>query len=690
MKQLINQIINQIKSLLGNKSSENTQVTKASNDSIAVKDGVDTPPDKIVDTTSQGNYAKKAQDSGNSNENGCNVSVETPAQNNVVKEDWKTVYVKYKLEIGITADDGITIDQLFEKIAKRIKELNVDTPQAPPVKSEEDFIKELLVEMKKKGTISDAFTDNNTPISTQEQLIAALDKLLMPESKPEISAEELRAVCASPNTEQINELKKYVKSWLETHLSFKVAPNVLADNAVKGHELLTEDDIKKRALTLVEDKIGTSFNNLDDFKSAWDARGQISPVSLDNKLLDRLKEITGSKANTVDEIIAELKNSTSIVVSPENKDDVKVAGRTFGEAESDLKAYDRLKSLAEFGETAEDVKRAVIKQATEGILNNALVDMPKDEDLDCNDELKKLVDKIKKSSTIEQMVNAFKQLLIVAVKDAQANATVIACLKEKYQELFNEEMKLNDSNPLNAVNVLSQQVAEKIDRLRNIISENENKLRNNDDELKEKNQALTSVCNQYMLIISNTFNQVRQFVSGACNDVYNESPLPSRFIQLVQDNDGFPLETFKVQLQEILSEDTEFEKKKTKLHDLFMQALSANSWIHGLTRMYLYVQLPEIAAQFEGDGLDVRDIKTAFVLTEHLLNVVDIKLSYPNLFIDQFNDTLYEVESLADVRDYVNNVNELVGNRHDIIIDLHRVGYASQGQVQKPIVSIFN
>lgn len=108
--------------------------------------------------------------------------------------------------------------------------------------------------------------------------------------------------------------------------------------------------------------------------------------------------------------------------------------------------------------------------------------------------------------------------------------------------------------------------------------------------------------------------------------------------------------------------------------------------------MYLYVQQPKIAELFEDEGMVTSEIKRAFIITELLLKEIGIELIYPILFKDVYDDTKYEYRSMADINIIVGSslVKDLVGEKTNVLIDLHRVGFNTDKEKAKPIVSKFS
>ena len=73
-----------------------------------------------------------------------------------------------------------------------------------------------------------------------------------------------------------------------------------------------------------------------------------------------------------------------------------------------------------------------------------------------------------------------------------------------------------------------------------------------------------------------------------------------------------------------------------------------------------------------------------------MMRAFGIELHYPQLFEDTFDSNVYDESTLSDVKDYVSDLKELVGDRQGIIIDMFRLGYTSDGQTHKAKVTRFN
>ena len=97
-----------------------------------------------------------------------------------------------------------------------------------------------------------------------------------------------------------------------------------------------------------------------------------------------------------------------------------------------------------------------------------------------------------------------------------------------------------------------------------------------------------------------------------------------------------------------------------------------------------------MASYFTENKIDVGCINVSFILTEQMMRTFGIELHYPKLFEDTFDAELYDESTLSDVKDYVSDVKELVGDRRGVIIDMFRLGYTSDGETHKAIVTRFN
>ena len=208
--------------------------------------------------------------------------------------------------------------------------------------------------------------------------------------------------------------------------------------------------------------------------------------------------------------------------------------------------------------------------------------------------------------------------------------------------------------------------------------------------MEQKKQKIRELSQECINHVSTTFETIRQSIENTCES--EDCKVAEKFQQLVLNNGSYNLETFSNTLLGILNTELSYDEIKKQIKELCERALVENSWIHALTRMYLYVQQPKIAEIFEEGGVVTSEIERAFIITEQLLKEIGIELIYPMLFKDVYDDNKYEYRPLADINNIVGPllVKELVGEKTNVLIDLHRVGFNSDTENAKPKVSKFS
>ncbi len=195
----------------------------------------------------------------------------------------------------------------------------------------------------------------------------------------------------------------------------------------------------------------------------------------------------------------------------------------------------------------------------------------------------------------------------------------------------------------------------------------------------------------YSTFILTAFEHIENDLVRTCKNANSKDALPAKFIQRVIKNDAFDVYGFMENLKSIINNPKfKHDDVQTSLKELFLDAVQNNSWIQTLSHIYLYVQNPQVASYFTQNKIDVRSIYSSFILTEQMLRAFGIKLHYPMLFEDIYDSNLYDESTLSDVKDYVNDVNELVGDRQGVIIDMFRLGYTANGETHKAKVTRFN
>lgn len=278
-------------------------------------------------------------------------------------------------------------------------------------------------------------------------------------------------------------------------------------------------------------------------------------------------------------------------------------------------------------------------------------------------------------------------------QEKECRSKLLKGIKDAYQEMFGEDLNSEDEN------VAFESYVDKAKKVQGEMNEitasleKEKQAHSLDVQaLENERKRIKAISKEYVDMVSVTFDEkICESIEYACEDETND--IAKRFMQFVPGNDGYTLEQFKKEFNEILrKEDIDLDEVKAEMKKLFENALDSNSWIHGLARMFLYVQQPEIAKLFEDSEVSTTKITRAFILTEQLLRETGITLTYPGLFKDVYDEEKYTIESLSDIDKIVGVelVNKLVGNRKKLLIDIHRVGFESNGINSKPMVSSFN
>lgn len=328
-----------------------------------------------------------------------------------------------------------------------------------------------------------------------------------------------------------------------------------------------------------------------------------------------------------------------------------------------------------------------------------------------DDILKTLIEAINNSEDIESLDKALVNLVnSVTTEFAKKDSSIEKLHKEqtnllhkilqKYQEVFNNE-KIEEKETVNAFGAFAtktssviisknQKLQETQKQLAEEKSMHEKIVNSLNDQLKQKKQKIRELSQECINHVSTTFETIRQSIENTCESV--DSKVAEKFQQLVLNNGSYNLETFSNTLLGILNTELSYDEIKKQIKELCEQVLVENSWIHALTRMYLYVQQPKIAELFEDEGMVTSEIKRAFIITELLLKEIGIELIYPILFKDVYDDTKYEYRSMADINIIVGSslVKDLVGEKTNVLIDLHRVGFNTDKEKAKPIVSKFS
>ena len=498
--------------------------------------------------------------------------------------------------------------------------------------------------------------------------------------------EDFKKVIESPTGYQKEALAEYVKGFLKKQWRTDVE-DTAAYVFIK----------KSGCIDFINKQLGTNYRDIESLKADLN-KDAVSVVLEENKPQEEKTPNEDGKQEPIENV---------------EKED----NKTSGEVEQYLSFVNGLKKTyqtEDVDKLEEAIRNAVIESIIKGIGNEKLEGARKivtDEMIgnikecsnaeDLSDSLNQLIEElVKKVNVIQDEIEPQKtQIKEVEGKLQQAKDVRIKVFEEissAYQKMFKENLNSEDKNVISAFENFAKKASTAINEVQTSLESEKKAHRENvgklEEECKQKEQKIKDISKECMAMVSATFNEnIYESIEGVCED--ETSDIAKEFMQFVPQNDGYTLEQFKKEFNEILeNEDNDFDKVKAKVKKLFESALDSNSWIHGLARMFLYVQQPEIAKLFENSEVSTTKITRAFILTEQLLREVDITLTYPGLFKDVYDEEKYTIENLSDIDRIVGVelVKKLVGNRKKLLIDMHRVGFESNGLNSKPMVSSFN
>ena len=615
--------------------------------------------------------------------------------------------------IDLKIEEFNSYDELCSKFVTLISSIKGQTHNYTPEvqqKSEDDFIKAFIMDMEKKPNIRLAFKEKR--ITTKSELINEIDTLLMKSKSNEVSytLKELKLIA---ETKQLNcidgELKDnvfnvYVRRYLSFKFNLDWNENTILSNAITGITVIKSTELENKALEIIGKFVGLKFIDKADFLGVWNDKTtdcKSPSIEVDSKLINRLKHLADSKNKTIDEILGELENPQMPV--PDTQEEILINGKSVDQVKEDLDKYERIKSLAElaeFGSEAKDVKyrlsnigKTELIKAVQNAVQNSIPNWGKIESFK---NLKTIVEKIVKADSADKIAKAVGGISTIveemcslkddkekAVKEKDdANTLIIDEVKSHYMVLFEEDLSSED--PIYAIDKLIEKVKNKIS---NCQTEN-NKLQ---IIVNGKDEEIKTLYQDYSTFILTAFEHIENDLVRTCKNANSKDALPAKFIQRVIKNDAFDVYGFMENLKSIINNPKfKHDDVQTSLKELFLDAVQNNSWIQTLSHIYLYVQNPQVASYFTQNKIDVRSIYSSFILTEQMLRAFGIKLHYPMLFEDIYDSNLYDESTLSDVKDYVNDVKELVGDRQGVIIDMFRLGYTANGETHKAKVTRFN
>lgn len=407
------------------------------------------------------------------------------------------------------------------------------------------------------------------------------------------------------------------------------------------------------------------------------------------KMLDEYSRLAeyGDDASTIERRLKELGIKEAI------------DGMSIDEVKNSIKEFNVLSTCYGDKKTSGDIEVAIKNEVAKLFkISGDVTSKLKDENL------KKLLEAINSSEDIESLDKALVNLVNSVTKEfAQKDSSIKELheeqnnlfhkILEKYQELFKNE-KIEEQKAINAFGAFATKTSDVIQETQNELAQERNKhkeiVEKLTGQLEEKEQKIRDLSQECINQVSTIFKTIRKSLESTCEG--EDSGVAKTFQQLVLNNSNNDLKTFSKTLFDILNTKLSYDEKKKQIKELCEQALMDNSWIHALTRMYLYVQQPKIAEIFKDGGVVTSEIGCAFIITELLLKEVGIKLTYPMLFKDVYDDEKYEYRSVADINNIVGPslVKELVGEKTNVLIDLHRVGFCSDTENAKPKVSKFS
>lgn len=671
------------------------------------------------------------------------IEVKTSQDTEQVQSDWRaTLSDSTKAQIFKSLESEVdefdSYDQLCSTLAMCLIHIKEEwKPSAHRQKTDEDFVRDLINEMiNKKHNICEAFKGKT--ISNKDELINIIDLLLMKGKPNEVSytLEKLSGMVGRMPLPTIDGdlrdkvLDVYVRRYLNNKFNLDWNEKTILSNAIKGIEVIKSTELEAKALDVIGKIVGVKFHgSIDEFKDVWSGKtnSKTTPsVGTDSELLNRLKLLASSKNQTVSEMLDEMESPST--TSNVTQEDTLINGKSIDKVKQELEEYEQIKILSEltqFGATPKAIEEEIsIRGVRKGQIElaNAIkkavsTAVPDIEVVEPFGNLKKMVEGIHKADTAEKMANAIGRVSdlvndMFSLQEDKENALqekmraleeketadtlIINEVKSHFQSLFKKELSSDDS--INAINILVENVGKVIGDLNNEIAKKKNllvsketEIANQKNDLANKEKEIKTLCEDYSNFIVTAFEQVEKDLVRTCQNARTSDALPSRFIQRVIQNDAFNVSDFMDEMRKIVNMYSLGHKEIiTSLHNLFLDTVQSNSWVQTLSHIYLYVQKPEVASYFTKNKIDVGCINASFILTEQMMRALGIELHYPKLFEDTFDSNVYDESTLSDVKDYVSDLKELVGDRQGVIIDMFRLGYTSDGETHKAKVTRFN
>lgn len=656
-----------------------------------------------------------------------NATTETPggdATNGQVTESGKSnecTFFTFAKEIGIDVENIADDDTIFDKIREYISSLKssleankIDEPtisklSALDIKCEGCTINTIIAKLIK-------LYDDNKLISFGEQLSeinnGEISRILGNKDKPK----DLKTFCEMISVYITN---KYFEEVIKSENKTEAQKKALNDYLESIISIADKDGRFNRFLDRyfkirLKSWFGLDFpESINDLRDKYEIIRRGTNVTSKKELLDSDESSNIQVVYTIPEDKQKMLDEYSILMKYGNdastiersiKDLVlkDIGDISITEVKNRIAVYNELSTC--YGKnTSEDIKNAIKnKVAKLFFVPESVISELKDENL------KELLEAINKSEDIDSLDKALVDLVNFVTKEfAQKDSSIeelheeqnylLHKILEKYQEVFNDE-RIEEEKAINAFGAFATKTSNDLRSTKRQLQEAsqekskyEKEINTLNAQLDEKEQKIKDLSQECINQVSTTFETIRQSLENTCEEEHSD--VAKKFQQLVLNNSGYNLKNFSEALFEILT-DTKlcYDDKKKQIKELCERALVENSWIHALTRMYLYVQQPKIAEKFEKDGVVTSKIERAFIITEQLLKEIGIELSYPMLFKDEYDDKKYEYRSLADINNIVGPslVKDLVGEKTNVLIDLHRVGFNSDTENAKPKVSKFS
>lgn len=489
---------------------------------------------------------------------------------------------------------------------------------------------------------------------------------------------------------------EYVKQWLSAKWAEIQSVNNIDD--IRNRLLWLDSEDKKEIHTIVLQEIGKyTKKNFSTIADLVQELSKLKDADVQQLLMEALQSITGSSARSIDLILKEVES---------NAIKNEFEGKTVDQINKIIGAYNKVEGLLDKypADTSDELKaaieRSIIKEISERI--------QLDEECEKYDCLKDLIDSIKKSNNANELASGlFLKLHKISVvlntlttDKMKANQDkedieekVVNEIKKQYKD-FSEDELIADS-PLNAIKNFVSRVKrvidlkdKKISDLNADVATEKQMVEEFQSKLGNNQKALKGLYQSYTRFIVSTFEQIEKNVQQSCNASDKSSPLVKKINERIISNDSWGLSDFVEEMKKITDTDLNIDEMNEKIRSLFTRCLRFSSWIDILAQIYIYIQEPTLAGKLTALGLDTVKVNRAFVLTETMMSIVGIKLQYPKLFTDTFDEKCFEKESLSEIQDLVEDFRDLIDIRPGLIIDLIRVGYSFDETKKKAIVVI--